>query len=121
MEAWKWYRWRKYDLPAQAMSIASKVPFLGSKKLQTQAALITKVANNMQKIEEGYTYFRERHWIYDDKEYCKVCDSLNEHDKEEFFIDLRKIDMQKEGKNYQHGLAKYYLHEDIPAIDSGLK
>ena len=35
----------------------------------------------MQKIEEGYTYFKFRHWIYDDKEYKQLCDSLNEHDK----------------------------------------
>jgi hypothetical protein len=29
--------------------------------------------------------------------------------------------MHKEGRNYQYGLAKFYLHEDIPAIDSGLR
>lgn len=81
MEAWKWYRWRKYDFPAQALQAASKVPFIGGHKLATQAALIQKVANNMQKIEEGYTYFKFRHWIYDDKEYIQLCDSLNEHDK----------------------------------------
>lgn len=75
----------------------------------------------MIKIEEGYDYFRMRNWIYDDKEYIAVCDSLNEHDKEEFYMDLRKIDIHKEGRNYQHGLAKYFLHEDIPAIDSGLR
>ena len=35
----------------------------------------------MEKIEAGYDYFRSRNWIYDDKEYISVCDSLNEHDK----------------------------------------
>ena len=29
--------------------------------------------------------------------------------------------MIREGKNYAHGLAKYYMLEDIPAINSGFK
>ena len=36
-------------------------------------------------------------------------------------MDLRRVDMIREGKNYAHGLAKYYLHEDIPAITSDYK
>jgi hypothetical protein len=53
--------------------------------------------------------------------YLKVCDSLNENDRNEFLIDLRKIDVGAEGRNYIYGLAKYYMREDIPAIDSGLR
>lgn len=79
------------------------------------------MATTLQKIEEGTLYFRQNSWVYDDKEYISMCDSLNEHDKQEFFIDIRKIDIHKEGRNYQYGLAKFYLHEDIPAIDSGLR
>ena len=34
---------------------------------------------------------------------------------------MRKIDLPLEGEKYQYGIAKYYLNEDIPAIDSGLR
>lgn len=36
-------------------------------------------------------------------------------------MDMRKIDLSDGGIHYSHGLAKYYLLEDIPALDSGLK
>lgn len=34
----------------------------------------------------------------------KVCDSLNEFDQEEFPCDLRKINMELEGRNYCTGI-----------------
>ena len=36
-------------------------------------------------------------------------------------MDLRKIDINLEGRKYQYGIAKYFLNEDIPAIDSDLR
>ena len=50
-----------------------------------------------------------------------MCDSLNEHDKVEFMMDIRKVDFGQEGHKYQHGLAKYWLFEDIPSLTSGLR
>lgn len=60
-------------------------------------------------------------WRFDDKEYLKVCDSLNENDADEFLMDMRKVDLILEGKNYPHGLAKYYMLDDIPALNSGFR
>ena len=34
---------------------------------------------------------------------------------------MRKINLSAEGKHYVYGLAKYYMREDIPNIDSGLR
>lgn len=36
-------------------------------------------------------------------------------------MDIRKVDFAFEGRKYQHGLAKYWLFEDIPSLTSGLR
>jgi len=69
----------------------------------------------------AYEYFFSHFWKFDDRQYCRMCDSLNKHDAEEFLIDMRKIELVGEGKHYVHGLAKYYLLEDIPVINSDLR
>jgi hypothetical protein len=75
----------------------------------------------MQNLTETYELFLMHSWKFDDRQFIKVCDSLNAHDKNEFFIDMRKMDLMNEGKHYVYGLAKYYMQEDIPAIDSGMR
>jgi hypothetical protein len=121
VEDWRRYRFYKYDIAAKAMQLASKLPFSGSKKLHQQSKMITMLADRMENVSLSYWYFFKQTWIFDHEQYYKVCDSLNEFDREEFFMDMRKIDLTEGGKNYSHGLAKYYLLEDIPALDSGLK
>lgn len=118
---YKKLRRTKYDLTSKALSLASKLPFIGSSKMQQQSQLINKVADRMENVAVNYQHFLVNTWKFDDKNYLRMCDRLNEHDKREFFIDLRKLDVQAEGSNYIHGLAKYYLQEDIPAIDSGFR
>ena len=83
--------------------------------------MITMLADRMESISLSYWFFFKQSWLFDHEKYYKVCDSLNAFDKEEFFMDMRKIDLSEGGVNYAHGLAKYYLLEDIPALDSGLK
>lgn len=75
----------------------------------------------MEALNTGYHFFWHNTWRFDDVQYLKVCESLNKTDAEEFFMDMRRIDMTREGKNYSHGLAKYYMLEDIPAINSGFQ
>ena len=118
---WRRYRFYKYDVAAKALELASKVPLVGSKKMHQQSKLITMLADRMENVSLSYWFFFKQEWIFDHEKYYKVCDSLNDFDKEEFFMDTRKIDLTEGGKNYSHGLAKYYLLEDIPALDSGLK
>jgi hypothetical protein len=121
VEDWRRYRFYKYDIAAKAMQLASKLPLSGSKKLHQQSKIITMLADRMENISLSYWFFFKQSWLFDHEKYYKVCDSLNEFDKQEFFMDHRKIDLSEGGINYAHGLAKYYLLEDIPALDSGLK
>jgi alcohol-forming fatty acyl-CoA reductase len=55
---WHKQRAKNYDLPAKAMMLASKLPFVGLGHLKKQSQAITSVADKMQKIEEGYYFFR---------------------------------------------------------------
>lgn len=100
MSEWYKYKVRKYDVPAKAMKAVSVIPIPALKKLGKQADLILKVGDKIQKIEEGYKFFREREWVFDDEQYCRVCDELNEHDKVEFMMDIRKVDFSGEGRKY---------------------
>ena len=75
----------------------------------------------MESVVKSYERFFMISWRMDDKEYLKLCDSLNKSDAEEFLIDLRKVNQVMDGRRYQHGLAKYYMLEDIPALNSGYR
>jgi hypothetical protein len=96
------------------------MPLIGNKNFAKNFRLMKKITDIGLDVEERMNAFKKATWNYDDKKYNKVCDMLSEEDSKEFFMDLRTIDLHKEGRNYQHGVAKYYLGEDIPAINSGL-
>lgn len=115
MEEWLKYKRRKYDLPAKAMLLASKIPFVGSKSLAKQATDIADLASKLENIEKATEWGKTKvNYVFDDLEYCRVCDSLNNFDKKEFIMDLRPIDWPLEGRKYQNAIARYYLKEDIP-------
>lgn len=99
--------------------MASKIP--GLRHYSKLKNMLTKGADTLQKIEEGYSHFKQNEWIYDDKEYLKLCDSLNRVDAKEFMIDMRKIDFTKEGAKWLNGIARFLQHEDIPCFYSGFK
>ena len=111
----------KYDLPALALKIASRVPFIGSKKLAKTSEQISKLGSTMQTIAFNYEHFYLNDWKFDDTQYLKLCDSLNKADSEEFYIDLRKVNLVEEGGPYLHGVRKFMLLEDVPLLNSGLK
>lgn len=117
-DEWKRYRFYKWDLKARLLYVASKLPWLGY--LGDKSAQLSKMADKMQNVEENYAYYCQNDWFLDDTEYLKVCDSLNETDRAEFAIDMRPINFDKEGRKYHHGLARYYLMEDIPTLHSGV-
>ena len=62
--------------------------------------MLGKLGEKLVAIEEAYSWFKPRTWYFDDKKYRQVCDSLNEYDANEFFMDLRKIDLPAEGRKY---------------------
>ena len=70
-------------------------------------------------VEETMNAFKMKMWFYDDKKYNKICDMLSEEDSKEFFMDLRQLNLEQEGRNYQHGVSKYYIKDDVPAINAG--
>ena len=67
LEEWLKSRYYKFDLPAKALNIASKVP--GLRHYQKLSNMLTSGADKLQKIEEGYSHFKQQFWIFDDKVY----------------------------------------------------
>jgi len=108
-------------VPINLLKLMSKIPYFGNKKMAQQAQLVNKLANNMEAVAGAYQHFFLNTWKFDDKEYLKVCNSLNATDAEEFLMDLRKVDLIREGKIYPHGLAKYFMLDDIPAINQDFR
>lgn len=42
-------------------------------------------------------------------------------EKKMFDFDVSKIDYVKEGKNMMYGLQRYYLDQDVPLCNSGIR
>ena len=64
---WEKLRFYRYDLPAKALRIASKLPFVGNKNMLKKSQMIKKLSERMQVLTETYELFELNTWKFDDK------------------------------------------------------
>ena len=50
----------------------------------------------------------------------KVLALMSPKDHQDFFCDVRKINMVEQANNFLSGIQRYYVGEDVPSPDSGL-
>jgi hypothetical protein len=107
-------------LKLDIMEKVSELPFVGNKKNLAAIKKFKKarkfsydLGNNMHDLISNYPR-------YDCSKLHEVIKLMSPTDKEQFFCDVREIDMPNEGKNFVYGFQRFYVDEDVPSKETGL-
>ena len=83
-----------YEVPVKAMDVVSKIPMIGSKKMQEQVNKIKRVREKIIFAHEMLGFFQTRAWMFENKELCKLIDTrMSPQDKKDFWCDARECNI----------------------------
>ena len=75
----------------------------------------------IEDLNEDVNYFKNHYWFYDCTELLKIIPMISPKDIADFEFDPRKVNFPKEGARMLYGIQRYYLDQDVPLCDSGLR
>lgn len=86
--------------------------------------LIKKV-KKARKFAKGIGYTIQdltfRYWLFDSTKLQEVIKLMTPEDEELFYCDVRKVDLLEQGRNLIYGFQRFYVKEDVPIMETGLK
>ena len=66
-------------------------------------------------------HFKLNEWFFETSELLKVNSLMSPGEKDEFFMDIRKIDWADEALKFHYGVVRYFLFQDAQPHDSNMR
>jgi hypothetical protein len=100
-------------IPSKSLEIYSKLPKLGSKKLQQQSKMLNRVLKKMMEMQQLFAHFINNGWIYESVQIDKILSVMSPEEKMAFPINVKTIDWQKCIQRFCYGIRRFYIKEDV--------
>ncbi len=108
-----------YEVPATVLDRVSKIPGIGSTKMQKDVSLLKLLNEKLKDFYELFEHFVSNEWIYETKKIYEFEQKMSPKDKEIFYIDPRKFDWKNETYRYGYGVEYYMNKQDIYDLSQG--
>lgn len=107
----------------QVLASLPDLPLLKDKQedFRSNVNKISRGYGKAREVDEEITYYKTHFWFFESKHMLKAIDYMSADQQELFFMDVRKVDIQKEAQNFFYGLQRYYLGQDLLQLELRFK
>lgn len=107
----------RYSIPSSILGTLAEMPYISTHALRTKSAMFNKLLFRVRLITESFKHFIDNEWLFNNRNTRAVYQSLSDHEKSLFSIDLSELDWLDYTYNFCYGIMRYCLHADMIEID----
>lgn len=108
-------------IPSKSLELYSKVPKLGSKKLQDQSKMLNRVLKKMMEMQQLFVHFINNGWVYESVAIDRILEVMSPEEKMAFPINVKAIDWERCIQTFCYGIRRFYIKEDIVGPETSYK
>jgi hypothetical protein len=98
-----------------------QLPFVEDRKKLKLVRQLQKAIEMNADLNEMVIHIKHNSWFFDSPKLLELSNAMSAQDKKDFMFDPNDIDIGLSGIQFMSGLHRYYIKEDVPSIESGLK
>jgi Male sterility protein len=104
-------------LPTAVLDKVSKIPGIGSPKMQKDVQTLKFVNEKLGDLYELFAHFTRNEWIYESNQIYELEAMMTKGEREVFFVDPRTFDWATATCLYGKGIEYYMNKQDIYSVD----